>query len=192
MEKIILDILPKNTVFHQKFIISQNKCENCDPFEEINKRLYKKYQWDIFNKQQFIYFAVPNNENKKENLVKSDSKRRFSRVYHKKSVSEDYFNMQKTEKTEKTEKKDTQRDSNNLYTETLSRRSFLKDEGDKLHSESSSQESMIFNENPINYFYRWSKNKIIEKNSKFLTRKNYEEFSTEYKPKVLTTNKCNL
>lgn len=184
MEKIILDLLKTNKTFQNKYQKAQNKVvEELDPLREHNEKLYYKYGWDIFNKTHMIFFPIPRDLEKKPPLFRKESKKNSSFRLHKKSSSLPEDNLLTQTKTEN-------KDSGVLMTEILSGKSFMKDEGDSNLDIFSQNSSFNNGEHPFIYLNSISSRKLFENNSKLLTKMNYEELPLEYKPRVLTTNKC--
>jgi len=193
MERIIKEFLINNVRFQKKLNEIENPIkietnENAKTVEEINDKLYNKFSWGKLNKTQLI--LIPSKSALKEpmspSLLRKDSsivkKSPYMKKNRRSTITDDYiFTRANTENNEPLVS----------HQDVLNGNSFLKDEDDSGLDLFTKDASFICLENPILEAKAKTYKEIMDKTSiKPGISKNTNDNLNEYKPKVLTTNKC--
>ena len=188
MEKLISELLIDNPSF-QKKLKEANEIKIQDPLQEINTKLYYKFGWNVVNKNKFIFFPAKYQKNNSKTYFRKDScasaRRNLntSKLHKKSSIyDENLFTRATTETNEPM--------VSSIY-DILNGKSFLKDEENSNLDLFSNESSMICCDNPFLSLNLKTYSQTMEQKSKYFSNKNVVENLPDYKPKVLTTTRCN-
>lgn len=194
MERIIKEFLAEDRKFQQKLYESEHPHpeepmipnENIQTLNDINEKLYKRFQCKKQNETQCIIIPPKSQQTKdapSPTFSRKDSFAKRSKNHRKSTtITEEFLNTRAT--TEHNEPMVS-------YKDIINGDSFLKDDEDSFDI-FNKDSNFVFIENPILAVNSKSYKEIMDKTSTKGLLNNVNDLPNDYKPKILTTTKCKI